>query len=139
MFPVGKVYGDAFCLNRLAIADISFQIQIFGCGGLANNATTELDSTAFPIYMTTALLVIWDKPPKWWVMNMIAMPNSVCGSLTSFRITAWVVRSNGVAGSPAIRSAGRHESPMAIMALALTAAEGVRVTHHIFRSLFARV
>lgn len=80
VFPVGKLHGDAFCLNRLAIADISFQIQIIWMLRIGEQLNPGLDSTVFPIYMTTALLIILDMTPKWWVMNMVAMPISVCRS-----------------------------------------------------------
>ncbi len=53
--------------------------------------------------------------PMSWVMKTTAICISACSRLMSSRIWAWIVTSSAVVGSSAIRSAGLHDSAIAIM------------------------
>ncbi len=51
-----------------------------------------------------------------WVMNITAIPRSVCRRRMRSRISAWVVTSRAVVGSSAISTSGSQASAIAIIA-----------------------
>ena len=71
----------------------------------------------WPPYMTLTRLHELATTPRSWVIRMIAVFVRSFKSFNSLSTCAWIVTSRAVVGSSAIRSSGRQDNAMAIMAL----------------------
>ena len=113
------VFLTSITLSPKSGGTLSINLIVYWCFGFLKIFSRLLVSTIFPFCITYIRSAISLTTPRLWVMNNRDKPSSFTKEFKRSSISFWVVTSNAVPGSSAIRSLGLFNKDIPIRTLCL--------------------